>query len=395
MSIDSKAEPYDLIIIGAGASSALLIYELQTLAYSGRVLILEAAANYDTNKTWSFWQCRALPTYLSDIVSKQWDTWRISRDAQCSELTSEQYRYTSICSAEFFRRFHDNISQINTIDVEFATEVTKVDNVHEMFYIKSSCASYLTKNVFDTRPPKLELFLDSTRNGLFQSFKGLELAFDEPAFDSNALELMKNMVRIEGGLAFVYLLPYSDKYALIEFTCFTLSPLSDAFLQTQLEAYLSREYGDSSYTITKAESGMLPMFNFRKKSSVQSCAYGGILGGAMRASTGYSFQNSIAIAKKQARSFVSNGCFIEFDPVPFSYRILDEVFLYVLTQKPQLAPDIFMRFATKLGPTIYAKFMSETASCLEILRVIMAMPKRVFIIGFFRLSYEKIIQHFK
>ena len=101
-------------------------------------------------------------------------------------------------------------------------------------------------------------------------------------------------------------------------------------------------------------------------------------GGAMRASTGYSFLNSQRWANDLAGQIISHQPIRHRSPIPVVYHILDALFLRVQRSMPALGMSLYSRLFQSLDTKTFINFMSEQASLLEILRVIWAMPKRLF-----------------
>ncbi len=58
---------------------------------------------------------------------------------------------------------------------------------------------------------------------------------------------------------------------------------------------------------------------------------------------------------------------------------MDDVFLHVLRTRPDLAPSLFLRMGSALSGDEFALFLSGEASWTLRLKVIMAMPKWVFV----------------
>ncbi|MEK9925229.1 MAG: hypothetical protein VW736_06320, partial [Alphaproteobacteria bacterium] len=59
--------------------------------------------------------------------------------------------------------------------------------------------------------------------------------------------------------------------------------------------------------------------------------------------------------------------------------LMDDVFLHVLRTRPDLAPSLFLRMGSALSGDEFALFLSGEASWTLRLKVIMAMPKWVFV----------------
>jgi lycopene beta-cyclase len=58
---------------------------------------------------------------------------------------------------------------------------------------------------------------------------------------------------------------------------------------------------------------------------------------------------------------------------------MDEVFITVLRHKPETAPELFLRMANALDGDQFALFLSGEAGWKIRFKVVMAMPKLIFI----------------
>ena len=100
----------------------------------------------------------------------------------------------------------------------------------------------------------------------------------------------------------------------------------------------------------------------------------------MRASSGYAF----AFIQKQVQQIanrLAKGQKITKSPDPHRQidKWLDRVFLGVLKAHPEAAPELFLRMGRALSGDDLAKFMSGFADMSIYAKLILAMPKRMFI----------------
>jgi lycopene beta-cyclase len=76
---------------------------------------------------------------------------------------------------------------------------------------------------------------------------------------------------------------------------------------------------------------------------------------------------------------IATGDYLVPKPTPSYLSAMDRVFNGVLLSRPDLAVDIFMSTGRALNGDQFARFMLGSASLWEWIKVIFAMPKRVFI----------------
>jgi lycopene beta-cyclase len=192
---------------------------------------------------------------------------------------------------------------------------------------------------------------------------------------------MDQIKATQQGLEFVYILPFSKRHALIELTYFSTSPIVPDTLKSKLYTIIQLRTNNQSFRYMREEMGILPMYSIdlNKTKPVSTHLHGGIAGGAMRASTGYSFLNSQRWANDLAGQIVSQQRICHRPPISAVYHILDTLFLRVQHSMPALGMSLYSRLFQSLETKTFINFMSERASLLEILRVIWAMPKRLFV----------------
>ena len=366
----------DIIIIGAGASALLLLQELHSINYRGSVTVLERQIVPNDDRIWSFWCNQQLPDYLLDNIDYQWPSWRFSSPLGWREMRDTQRPYCSIRAQTLRTITHEITDEVSSFSIVYGCEVNRIDQQQGQSLVISSKGKWLASQIIDTRPPPLHRH----HCGLFQCFLGIEIETAKDTFDPASADLMEQIKATQQGLEFVYTLPFSKRHALIELTYFSTSPIAPETLKSKLYTIIQLRTNNQSFSYVSEEMGTLPMYSIdlNKAQPVPRYLYGGIAGGAMRASTGYSFLNSQRWANDLAGQIISHQPIRHRSPIPVVYHILDALFLRVQRSMPALGMSLYSRLFQSLDTKTFINFMSEQASLLEILRVIWAMPKRLF-----------------
>jgi len=305
---------------------------------------------------WGFWQT----DWLSEPVrlSKQsWQSWQIITSQGRVIQTSETHPYHALDSAIWLQdcaaRSKGKIVRRDDAPMPLGKGVNK-------------------GAILDSRTPEMP------ENSLLQHFMGIEIKTPHPVFDASVLTLMDFRCDQSRGIHFIYLLPFSDDTALVESTLFSEQTEDKAFYMAAIERYLHKVYQLEAYQIMREESGCIPM-NFLKPRDPSLLAIGAN-GGCVRPSSGYAF----AFIQKQAKWIsqqLASGYVLDKIQTPHR-RIdswLDRVFLSVLKTHPDAAPEIFLSMAKALTGDELAKFMSGLAHLPVYVKLINAMPKRLFI----------------
>ena len=180
------------------------------------------------------------------------------------------------------------------------------------------------------------------------------------------------------GIHFIYLLPFSADTALVESTLFSAQQEDREFYIAAINRYLQDNYQLENFQILREEAGCIPM-NFLMPRDPALLAIGAN-GGCVRASSGYAF----AFIQKQVQQIaqrLAKGQKITKTPDPHRQidKWLDRVFLGVLKAHPEATPDLFLRMGRALTGDELAKFMSGFADVSIYAKLILAMPKRMFI----------------
>ena len=100
-----------------------------------------------------------------------------------------------------------------------------------------------------------------------------------------------------------------------------------------------------------------------------------------RLSTGYTFLN-IQEHSQYIRKNIENISNTKKYEINRKYQFLDDIFLRVLDENPEMMPDIFFKMF-KSSPKTVIKFLSNKSNFFEDLSIIFKMPKITFIKALF------------
>jgi len=100
-----------------------------------------------------------------------------------------------------------------------------------------------------------------------------------------------------------------------------------------------------------------------------------------RLSTGYTFLNIQEHSRYIRKNFEKISMNKKFE-INKKYQFLDDIFLRVLNKNPEKMPDIFFNMF-KTSPKTIIKFLSNKSNFYEDLKIILKMPKGIFIKALF------------
>jgi lycopene beta-cyclase len=375
-----SAAPFDIAILGGGCSGLSLAGRFSKTKIASKVIILEARDNYIHDRNWSFFlKNNLLPAY-SDIITKSWSSWKFSDLKEQLEHHSPDYSYVTVQSINFYHKMLALIKADSRQSLKTSTKVEAVEWLpkRNSFLISTHNERIESKVIIDTRSwPTRELLELSS---YYQIFYGTEVELERDFFDDSSAQLMMNMKPLETGMAFSYILPFSKREALIEYTVFSSCYQDPLTLKESLEQCLKSLGLPEAYRVKNVECAVLPMGQVFKSCNYLGRYYSlGIRGGHLRESSGYGFLTLNQISE----TVISGLEKLRKVKIPKGYspftRLADRHFIKTIKEQPEATPEIFMALARNLSPEVFARFMNNSHSSFELLKIIWAVPKRPFL----------------
>ncbi|SDI13155.1 lycopene beta-cyclase [Sinosporangium album] len=290
-----------VVIVGAGAAGLSLAHRL--CGPSARrpfdVTLVDSPPGplRPPERTWCFWEGPG--GEYDDLLTASWERLRVcGRDGQCLSGRPTPLVYKMLRSGPFERAVRERTPGVRRVeaavdaidDLPGGAEVRGVTARGERMQVRA-------RWVFDSRPPRV---LPPARTTLLQHFHGWFVRATRPVFEPAVADLMDFRTRQPArGLSFAYVLPLSDREALVEYTEFSPAVLDAEGYERALRHYTGEVLGLSDFTVTAAEHGVIPMSDGRYPRRVGASVFRiGTAGGATRPSTGYTF----AAVQRQTRA---------------------------------------------------------------------------------------------
>ena len=217
---------FDYLIVGGGAAGLSLAYHLaqEPRLAAKKVLILEPEAKDRNDRTWSFWTNE--PTPFDGIVAGEWQhiAFRSPGFEQVMDLGA--YRYKTINGLDYYRFVRRALAD-NPRFTWVQAPVSHLTNLRRAGVRATTPAGEFTAQyAFDSRPPDLATHRQPQRyRYLLQHFVGWEVETDEDVFDPAVVEFMDFRGAQHREARFIYVLPFSPRKALVEYTLFSARPL--------------------------------------------------------------------------------------------------------------------------------------------------------------------------
>ena len=288
---------FDYIIAGAGAAGLTLAYLL--MGYEDKqktILIIDKDSKTLNDRTWCFWEKEE--NLLEPLVFKKWTQAKIGTSNWSKTYTLEPYSYKMIRGIDFYQFMKKALDKPNITWIQ--EEIISIDQKGQVSTSESTFSGQL---VFDSTF-QLDQLRESSANTIIQHFKGKIIKTNSPQFDEHTATYMDFSVDQEGDCRFGYILPFDKQTALVEYTLFNKTLLSQEEYDNRLVKYIQK-LGIENYEVIEEEFGVIPMtdFKFITRQSPQVFNIG-IKGGFAKASTGYSFLR----AQKTLHKMVENIC---------------------------------------------------------------------------------------
>jgi lycopene beta-cyclase len=351
---------FNYIIIGGGCAGLSLAYELEIneKLKDKTLAIIEPREKYKKDKIWSFW--KVTTHNFEDCVKKSWENFSVNIPRETNHLECISYPYQSIDSGLFYEKINTKLKENKNIS--FFKDISEINPKNS--FVFNSVTS-----------------IKKDRYNLWQHFCGVEIETQNDFFDDEIFNLMDFDCEQRESVHFFYTLPYSKTKALVETTW--LSKINDSSQKdydNQIKDYIENHLNLKNYKITYKEEGAIPLFYPLYKHEKDKINIG-TAGGMTRLSTGYTFLN-IQEHSKYIRENIENISNAKKFEISKKYQFLDNIFLRVLEENPEMMPDIFFKMF-KSSPKTVIKFLSNKSNFLEDLSIILKMPKWTFIKALF------------
>lgn len=374
---------YDYIIIGAGAAGLMLADALISDAFflEKTILILDKDAKQNNDRTWCFWEKEK--DDFDTILYKTWPNIAFAGKELKLAKPITPYEYKMLRGIDFYNHYFKKI-KTNTRITFIQKKVTSLNDKGEFALVKTKDATYTAKKVFNSIFDYNSLLNQKKYPVLKQHFLGWFIKTEEAVFNANEATFMDFSIPQKGNTRFMYVLPFTENEALVEYTLFSESLLEKQSYETAIVSYLKEKLGVTKYSIEAVEQGNIPMtcYNFSKNNS-NTILNIGIAGGWAKPSTGYTFYNSAKKVKELVSHLKANKQLSTFAKKK-RFWYYDLLLLDILKKDNSLGRLIFESLFKRRKPQQILKFLDEDTNLWEDLQLIWACPKKPFITALFK-----------
>lgn len=380
---------FDYIILGSGLSGLLVAYQMKkdNFFVDKKIAIIDKEIKNQNDRTWCFWEKEE--GEFNSILSKKWEKAFVGNHDFEGIFEMNPFYYKMIRSKDFYQFVHLKIAENNKFTL-LTDEIIDWNSTSNSVVIQGKNDSYettfLLNSLFDNKP-----LLNQTKFPyLKQHFIGWFIKTKEPIFDDTVVKFMDFTIEQKGNTRFMYVLPTAPNEALFEYTLFSEDLLAKSVYEEEIISYL-KQRGITDYEIIEKETGNIPMscFEFDKQNSSRILLIG-TAGGWTKASTGFTFYNSYKQSKKLVSFLKKEKKLTQFSKRN-RYWFYDLILLEVLHQNNEKGAALFgMLFKKNKVEDIFI-FLNEEGTFLSDLKVMLTLPKWLFIKATFRALYKLVL----
>lgn len=368
---------YDYIFAGTGLAALMTVYQmvLSKKFTNKKILLLDSDAKKTNDRTWCFWE-KPGGDY-ENLVSKKWNTAVFSNQNYSRDLDLNPYQYKMIQGLDFYNYIfrviskEENIEFLNQKVVSFLEENNQIS-------VATEAENFTCKKLFNSIFNPKEVLSQDNYPLLQQHFIGWKIKSSQPVFTPEKATFMDFSVAQKGNTRFMYVLPFSENIALLEYTLFSKELLSEKEYEDEIKNYIEK-LGIKNYEILEKERGNIPMtsYPFWEKNTKNVINIGSA-GGWTKASTGYTFKNASKKSKALVSFLLRENDFQKFQKKD-KFWFYDLLLLDILDQKNQVGSSIFSAMFKKGNPSLIFKFLDEETSFSEDIQVILKCPTVLFL----------------
>lgn len=360
-------------------SGLSLAYYLQKSNLGSKsILIVEPQEKNKNDRTWAFWEVEK--STFEGILYKKWNTVNF-RDAsnKIQKLDIGNYQYKLLRGIDFYNFVSSELRKSPNIHF-IKDSVISIEDSDEYALVKTkSGQTYKADFVFDSTY-KLKLNIPKNHN-LLQHFKGIVIRSEKASFNPTLPEMMDFGVEQFNECRFMYVLPFDEHNAIVEYTLFTEKLLEEKEYDAELKKYISEKLQITDYQVIEDEFGVIPMSDeatneFPSKHIVRI----GTAGGYTNPATGYTFQNTQKRLKAIVKQLEKTGSpIINTSWFQKRFFFYASVLLNVLEQKRLPAAEVFARlYERNLASQIF-KFLDGETNFWEEIKIMNSTKKIKFI----------------
>ena len=366
---------YDYVFAGLGLAGMSLLLEMSGYPGFGekRILAIDRSAKTDNDRTWSFW-AKGVGA-LKPLVVKSWRRGEvIDAEEEVVDLRMGEYGYYTIQGGDFYRYFWEKMRDWG--NVEFVQD--EIVGVSEDGAVECREGMYGGKLVFNSWFLRKDWEVGKEESFLWQHFKGYFLEVAEERFDPERVTLMDYRGCSPDRMNFFYILPFSGRRALVEFTEFSREFYRQEEYDRKIEEYLQKYWQITEFEIRETEFNAIPMTDRAFGPLIRGRVVTiGTKGGFVKPSSGYAFTRIRERSALLAERLMTGRGIRERDlHSSWRYRFYDRIMLSLLADGKTTGSTLFPMMFRKAGAERVFRFLDERPDWYNDLLIISSVPEK-------------------
>lgn len=348
------------------------------------ILILDKSPKNTNDKTWCYWH--EGKDDWDFLAYKKWNQIIFKSETFSKIFPIAPYQYKMIRSIDFYKFVIGELEKNKNVSFIY-DEVLDISEKNQQVIVTGKQASYTGKQAFNSLLNIADL---EQANQLYpyvkQHFVGWFIQTPKAVFNPQNVTFMDFSIPQVNNTRFIYILPFSEHKALVEYTLFSNELLPFEEYEKGIEDYL-KSVEINTYTILEKEQGNIPMtiYPFHQKNTFNLFNIGSA-GGWTKASTGYTFYNTIKESKKLIEKLKGNP----INQTAKRHAFYDAVFIEVLYSYNYLGRSIFSSLFKKNRIHDLFSFLNSESTIITELKIIISAPTLPFLKSFFKIQYNKL-----
>ncbi|WP_255724008.1 lycopene cyclase family protein [Terrimonas ginsenosidimutans] len=368
---------YDFVIAGAGcAGLSLLLRMLKSGKFTDKKILLIDKDQVKTNdRTWCFWEQE--PGFFEQLVYREWSHLDFFGEGFTATLDVSPYQYKMIRGVDFYAYCFSEIARHPQVEKLFG-------EVKGLARRNGKVILHIDDREMDLGDPVVfNSLLKEKRSKkdivLLQHFKGWVIETETPFFDPGKATLMDFRIDQRHGTSFVYVLPFTEHAALVEYTLFTPALLKDEQYDEGLKSYINEYLGISTFLVKEQEFGIIPMSN-RIHHFYKDGIYNiGTAGGQTKASTGYTFRFIQKQSDQIVQALINERPLSSIPKPPSRFRFYDNTLLHILYHDQLPGKQIFSTLFRRNDPRRVLRFLDNESTLADELKITSSLPTWPFL----------------
>jgi lycopene beta-cyclase len=338
------------------------------------ILLADQDPKRSNDRTWCFWE--KTTGWYEPIVVRSWKKLSVHSESDSNRFDIDPYRYKMIKGIDFYNYCLEEISRHSNISFR----QVKVDHVFSSGLTtgittgsETLHSEYVFNSILFEKP-----VLSPRQYWLIQHFMGWIIETGEDIFEEEEADIMDFRTPQQGDTAFCYVLPFSKRKALVEYTVFSKEILEKDAYDGALKEYILDVLKLKEYRIAEVEQGQIPMTNFRFSPGQNNVINIGTAGGQTRGSSGYTFRFIQKHSEALVNSMITKG-HPKVSAPHNRHAFYDSVLLNILYHGRLGGKEIFTRLFRKNDPRDVLRFLDNESTLAEEMRIISSLPTLPFL----------------